>query len=422
MLTSFQTASVMLLQQGEDMARRRFQQPHPFRDGKWWKIRWYEDVRDDNGEIRRVHRKSVIAIAVGPGSVTEKQAARLAWENILSKVDQYARCPQSIMTLRQFCAQRFEPEHVWALKHAGQQHYKYCLSKILPDLGDKQLRQVDAAAIQSLLRRTITAGKSVQTAHHLRTALHAIFEHARRCGHWSGDNPAGMTKLPEMVRRAVGALTVEQARGALSLLQSPEREMAFLSMTTSMNVAELCGLRWGRVNLSDEPIIADGTILHGRCAMVVENYYRNRPGTVKAGARNRIVPIPAEAIEMLSQLRSESKFTQRCDYVFACRTGRPIDAHNTNSRKLKPVGKAIGVKLSWHVFRHSCATFAESVEMARSDRIALMGHAGGKMTDKYTHSDLERRRASVEKIARAIRPAGFVPDRDPGDEQGKWIQ
>ena len=37
--------------------------------------------------------------------------------------------------------------------------------------------------------------------------------------------------------------------------------------------------------------------------------------------------------------------------------------------------------------------------MARSDRIAMMGHAAGEMTDWYTHSDIERRPAGVNQIA-----------------------
>jgi len=53
-----------------------------------------------------------------------------------------------------------------------------------------------------------------------------------------------------MVRcRERHALTVDQAKQVLRVLKPPYRQMALLSMTTSMNLAELCGLRWKRVNL-----------------------------------------------------------------------------------------------------------------------------------------------------------------------------
>ena len=75
-----------------------------------------------------------------------------------------------------------------------------------------------------------------------------------------------------------------------------------------------------------------------------------------------------------------------------------MDAHNTNSRVLRKVAAALGVKISWHVFRHTHATLSEQIGMSRSDRIAMMGHAGA-MVDRYTHSDIERRRAGVDEIA-----------------------
>lgn len=213
-----------------------------------------------------------------------------------------------------------------------------------------------------------------------------------------------------MLRRERGALTFDQAQQALAVLPSPVREMAFLSMTTSLNVAELCGLRWKRVNLSGDWLLADGEPLAPWSLRVAENYYRNRYGSVKTGRRNRIVPIPAVAAPLLAELRRTSKYAGPDDPVFACSTGRPVDAHNTNSRVLAKIGRALGVPVSWHVLRHTCATLAEVIGMARSDREAMMGHAaGGRMLDRYTHGDIERRRAGVnEMAARLVAAAGVV--------------
>jgi hypothetical protein len=40
--------------------------------------------------------------------------------------------------------------------------------------------------------------------------------------------------------------------------------------------------------------------------------------------------------------------------------------------------------------------------MAMSDRVALMGH-GARMTQYYTHEDLNRQRESVEKMTEGLR-------------------
>lgn len=86
--------------------------------------------------------------------------------------------------------------------------------------------------------------------------------------------------------------------------------------------------------------------------------------------------------------------------MFASRTGTPLTERNLTRRYLKPAGRKLGMPwLSWHVFRHTHATFGEQIGMALSDRQAQMGHADVEMTLHYTHSDLERRRAAVETIA-----------------------
>jgi hypothetical protein len=55
--------------------------------------------------------------------------------------------------------------------------------------------------------------------------------------------------------------------------------MVVLALTTSMNVAELLGLRRKRVNLGTEPIMLGERVLKGETVAVRENYYRGAFGT-----------------------------------------------------------------------------------------------------------------------------------------------
>jgi integrase len=105
-------------------------------------------------------------------------------------------------------------------------------------------------------------------------------------------------------------------------------------------------------------------------------------------------------VEVLDDIRSLSKTTRPDDLVFTSTGIKPVDEKNITHRALKPAGKELGIPwVSWHVFRHSHATFIEDVGMPFSDRQAQMGHSAGNMTLHYTHSDLERRRGAVEIIA-----------------------
>lgn len=78
----------MLLQQGEDMARRRLQQRGDlYKQAGWWKLRWRVDAIDAEGRLKRIWSRPV---TIGPAmkmdgmpALTEKEAKRSAWDNHL---------------------------------------------------------------------------------------------------------------------------------------------------------------------------------------------------------------------------------------------------------------------------------------------------------------------------------------------------
>jgi site-specific recombinase XerD len=154
-----------------------------------------------------------------------------------------------------FVQQRFVPDHVALLKRSGRAHYQSMLKHLLPSSKD-----VSTAHIQELWSM-LTAHYTVQTVKHVRTVVSAIFTHAKRLGWHTGDNPAKLVRLPEMVRKESHALNFEQAVAILTALQSPAREMVLFAILTSMNIAEICGLQWKRVNLSEQFTTVDGESL-----------------------------------------------------------------------------------------------------------------------------------------------------------------
>jgi integrase len=119
------------------------------------------------------------------------------------------------------------------------------------------------------------------------------------------------------------------------------------------------------------------------------------------------VGIPDELVAELIALKRNSPFSRPDDVVFCSTVGTPIDAHNVNNRVFRPLAAELGFPVSWHIFRHSAATFCEHVEMPMSDREKLMGHSKAHMTAHYTHSDVSRRlRYQNEIAARLLPPKG----------------
>lgn len=390
------------------MARRRLQQRGDlYQQGGWWKLRWREDQLLADGSVKRRWSRPVI-IGPAPGNpsmqpLTEKQARRVAWEQFLSRLDQHVSTPRSIVTLREFVRERFEPEHIAALRPSGQAHYRFMLAHAMGFIGDMRLRDITAADVQRVVSGLLTRGLSTQTARHVRNCLSAVFKHAEAIGWHPGPNPARLVRLPELVRRPAHALTFEQARALLAALSSPEREMVTVLLLTSLNVAELCGLQWKHVNLSDQMVLVDGEPLPPLHLAVRQQYYRGRYGGLKKRARKRDVPLCSLLVQVFSEIRARSKWTGLCDPVFVARNGSPVDEHNVMRRKIKPVAAALGMPwVSWHVFRRSTATLAAQIGVSLADRAGLLGHADVRMAAWYTLPDQERRRAALEAIANRL--------------------
>src|SRR5213076_942333 len=79
----------------------------------------------------------------------------------------------------------------------------------------------------------------------------------------------------------------DQSFAALASLKSPAREMVLFAILTSMNIAEICGLQWKRVNLNEQFTTVDGESLPPLTIAVRAQWYRGEYGSVKAKSRRR---------------------------------------------------------------------------------------------------------------------------------------
>ena len=418
---------------GDDMARRRLQQKGDlYQQGGWWKLRWREDQILSEGGLKRGWSRPVhLGPAEGAHRLTEKQAQRFAWDNFLSRLDQNTRTPMSVATLREFVERKFIPEHVALLKKGGQIHYGARNEKtgeysglfrhILPSIGDLRLRDVSPSDLQQLVSGLMVekrkkVGKqivvsrmpaSVQTRLHVKNALSAIFEHAIAIEWLNSRNPAKSVRLPEMQRKQLHALNFEQATALLAALPTPAREMALAAMLTSMNIAELCGLQWKNLNLTDAWLVVGAEAIPPSSLVVRQQWRLGEYTSLKETARARTLPLPAALVAVFAEMKRRGKFTGPSDPVFVSRNGTPADEHNISNRHLKRVGAKLEMPwLSWHCFRRTTATVADQLGAGMSDRKGILGHSTAAMAAHYVQpADHERRRQFLEQIAAKIIPA-----------------
>ena len=170
-----------------------------------------------------------------------------------------------------------------------------------------------------------------------------------------------------------------------------------------MNIAEVMGLKWKRVNVTDGWATVDGESLPPMHLAVREQWYLRQWGTLKKGSRKRNVPVPEELADALSYLRKRESFVGPDNPVFASDNGRPLDDRNILKHRILPVAKALGITLrGWHDLRRTFSTIGDEVGITLGERQTLMGHADPRMTMRYTRTPTPQAIAAVQKMAKLV--------------------
>ncbi len=327
----------------------------------------------------------------------------------------------SRMTFAFFVESKFIPEHVEHKTLAGKTHYRSILKHLLkpetvnrmfrsenpanpklrsvpdwPYLDETRLCDLKADHIRSLVSSAVARGYSSQTVKHIRNVTHAIISHAQREGCFTGNNPVSLIKPPPMIRKTEQNLTIGQIKAILSLMQYPDKEIALMTITTGMNIVEICELQWKHVNLTDSDSYMDGELIPERSIAVRPRWNRAGLEDMHRG-RNRYIQIPEPLFLILEGLRRRKTITNPDDFVLVSESGLPLLATSYRISRLKPIGRKLGMPwLSWHVLRraHSASSSA-----FRSQFNYEMAHAAGK---EYQMGSAGARRVCLQEIAAAI--------------------
>lgn len=414
------------------MARRRGEQKgHLYRKGPSWLIQFREDVIGADGRPGQKLVTKFVAPAAGVGAVNKKKAQGIATEEYLSALARISKFPKSMLPLRDFVANHFEPEHVLGLKPSGKAHYDLMLRVyILPKIGEKRMRDIMPSVVMDLIRGVKAAGKSDQTAAHVRNALSSIFRHAKSMGWWSGDLPTESIRL-KLVRKKRRALTWEQILLVVKNIQPlvlPKKSLGkkrdiqiqelvtqyklltLLMPITGLRIGEVLGLQWKHMNSSAAPIIVNEFEVSPGCLLVEQGItrrpkrFRSNPQqieTPKTKASVRIVPVPEWLLRPIANLKERGDFTGPDDPIFATRNGQPLNGNNMARRILKPIGELKDVNmpwLTWHCFRHSAASLQDQGGVTLAERRRTLGHAGDEIALHYTHMDAALVRTKMEAM------------------------
>ena len=299
-----------------------------------------------------------------------------------------------------------------------------------PRFDARRLDGIAADDVARLVRELRTEAKSEATIAVAVAVIGRIYKFAARRLGWNGTIPTTLMlsserpKISQAKRRPI--FIGEQLEQTIAAAHEPFRTLFAVAALSGARISELCGLTWADVRIDD---LDEAEIEFG---WQVDRHGNRRPTKTDGSART--VPIPRELAVVLGRHKLGARCCAPTDYVFATRTGRPLQQRNV-ARALRdaqeratdeagrptfPIlhevdtdGRSVpvprGVLPSMHSFRHTVASRALLAGESVDEVAFLLGHWDGTVTRTvYVREVADARRRAFRRSRMAAEYAGAL--------------
>ena len=380
------------------MARRRFQAPKPIRRGKWWCLKYWQDVFKDGRRIRERVR-----VKLAPATMPEREVKKIAAEH-LRPMNQGLMTLGSATNFNEFVDQVYMQVTLPKMASSTRDRYQGIIDNYLkPQFGGLCLREISVLTVDRYLAGLSQTKLSHESMDKIRDVLSSILESAVR--YELVKNPVEGIRLPKPKtgKRTKPFITPEQFEALLNLIVEPYASMTYVAIYTGLRVSELVGLRWRNV--------------HHDSISIVERYCRGDWGAPKSQSSNATVAVNRSVIERIQHLKAVTvevkagKAVRRYAAVKACgpddlvfqsvQKGAPMRDNNILVRHIKPAARNLGLDfVNWQVLRRSFATWLKIAGADVKDAQALMRHSRASTTlDIYQQFIPESERKVVDRLS-----------------------
>lgn len=168
-----------------------------------------------------------------------------------------------------------------------------------------------------------------------------------------------------------------------------------LALLTGMRIGEICALRWGDINLTDNTICVHATMQRLKSFSDNGNKTQIVIGTPKSEKSMRIIPLTKQAaslcLQMIKQSPSAFVLTGTDSYM----------EPRALQYRLKKYTAACGLDgVHFHTLRHTFATRCVEVGFDVKTLSEILGHSSTTVTlNRYVHSSMELKRANMKKLS-----------------------
>jgi integrase len=402
------------------MARRRFQNPKPFREGNWWWITpWQDEFKEGRLERRRKRMK------VCPAETPEREALRIANE-MLRPMNQGLQTIGSATRFADYVEGTYKPDILPGMASTTKASYEVTLRKYLvPVFGAVPLRDMTALLLQKYFSGMATSEMGGDTVLKIKEVLSSVLGSAVRYDFLTR-NPVLVVQIPRAKvvnkKKRKPHVTPEEFERLVEFIAEPYATMVYTAVFSGLRVSELIGLKWEDVH--DDALTVD------------ERYCRGDWSVTKTRDSAATVGVPLSVIERIRKLKKlevelnwgGKRAKKRIklvrsdgpqDLVFqSLRSGVPMRDGNILRRHLRPAAIKFGMnpkKATWRSFRTSCATWLIEAGANPKDVQGHMRHSRISTTmDIYAQCVPESQRRAVAKMAEMVesrrQAAKYVPN------------
>ncbi|MEV7675846.1 site-specific integrase [Streptomyces sp. NPDC088752] len=277
-----------------------------------------------------------------------------------------------------------------------------------PMLGTKRLESLSVPDVRRFLlqlEKKTTAATAKESHRVLRTALSAACREELIVR-----NVAKLVEPPRAAARDLSPWSLDETLDFLAAARRDPLYAAFvLAIAMGLRRGEIVGLRWNDIDLENRVLLVRQQVQRRRGILYNDE---------TKGRRSRAIPLPAMCLAPLRWHRMRQKETYKAagtewsasGYVFATRTGRPVEPRNVH-RSFVRVSEAAGLRpIRLHDARHGCATLLTAAGVAPRVVMEILGHSQISLTmDVYTHVVQDTQREAISHMDRLL--ARKRPDR-----------
>jgi len=338
------------------MARRRFQDPKPRKEGNWWYLRLWEDSVKDGLQTRNLKR-----IKLAPAEMKERQVRKIAQDIIVPK-NRAIITTGAALNFSEYVDSAYLNTSFTKLASTTRACYQGMIDAHLkPAFGRATLSEITPYTVDAYFSAMPSRGISRPLAGKIRDAFSSIMRSAVRHKHIPTNPLTGLT-LPDDPRGKIAKPFIYPAQfdALVQIIPEPYATMVYVAAMTGLRVSEISALKWRNIGPD--------------CITVEQRYFRGDTSHTKTKDSAATISADLSVIERINRLKDISvdvragravrrfrvvKSSGDDDLVFqSVKDGRPIRDGNALRRFIKPAAAKLGLKsVTWRCLRTSCATW-----------------------------------------------------------------